>query len=201
MTSTRDNDMRQSETVGPNGETVGRLIRMRRQIKRMTLQAVADRAGISIGLLSQVERDATAPSLRSLGQICAALEMPMSWLFSASGEQGSAVVTRAVARRRFDLGPKGMSKELMTPDAVSEIQMMRIVIQPGGSSGDQPYNSASGAKCGTVLEGSLGIEVDGRTYVVGPGDSFAFKATEMHRFWCEGNTSVDLIWVVTPAVY
>ena len=111
------------------------------------------------------------------------------------------VVVRASSRRVMVLGPKGMTKELLSPDAVPGVQMIRIVIQPGGSSGDQPYNNESGAKCGTVVAGTLGLEVSGQEHVLAVGDSFAFAATRLHRFWCIGAQPVELIWVVTPAVY
>lgn len=180
---------------------IGRKLRLRRSIKGLSLQDVAEKADISIGLLSQIERGLTMPSIKSLRQICSALDMPVGWLFDVAEGEHEDVVVRASARRVMNLGPKGMTKELMSPDAVPGVQMIRIVIQPGGSSGEQPYNNDSGAKCGTVLAGTLGLEVDGREHVLGVGDSFAFAATKLHRFWCVGDVPVDLIWVVTPAVY
>lgn len=196
---------RQAQTVtalsdgGDDG--IGRKLRLRRAIKALSLQDVAERADISIGLLSQIERGMTTPSLKSLRQICAALDMPVGWLFDVPEGEHGEVVVRASARRVMSLGPKGMTKELLSPDSVPGIQMIRIVIQPGGSSGDLPYNNDAGSKCGTVLAGTLGLEVDGREYVLGAGDSFAFPAVKLHRFWCVGDQPADLIWVVTPALY
>lgn len=180
---------------------IGRKLRQRRTIRGRSLQEVADRAEISIGLLSQIERGVTTPSLRSLRQICQALDMPVGWLFDEGEGEQSDVVVRANARRTLTLGPKGMIKELLSPDAMTGIQMMRIVIQPGGGSGELPYNNEAGSKCGTVLSGSLGLEIAGETLVLAAGDSFAFPATDLHRFWCVGDTAVDLIWVVSPALY
>ncbi|MBS0517104.1 MAG: helix-turn-helix transcriptional regulator [Proteobacteria bacterium] len=184
-----------------SGDGIGRKLRLRRTIKGFALQEVAERADISIGLLSQIERGVTTPSLKSLRQICAALDMPVGWLFDVPEGDHDDVVVRATARRGLTLGPKGMTKELLSPDTVPGIQMIRIIIQPGGSSGDQPYNNESGAKCGTVLDGTLGLEVAGQSYVLAAGDSFAFSAEKLHRFWCIGDQAVELIWVVTPAVY
>lgn len=185
-----------------NGEqSLGRKLRLRRSIKGHSLQEVADKAEISIGLLSQIERGMTTPSLKSLRQICAALDMPVGWLFDVPDGEHEDVVVRAGARRIMTLGPKGMTKELLSSDAVPGIQMIRIVVQPGGSSGELPYNNESGSKCGVVLTGTLGLEVEGQAYTLAAGDSFAFLATKLARFWCIGDQAVDLIWVVTPAVY
>lgn len=182
---------------------IGQKIRLRRKVRGLSLKDVADRSRLSIGLVSQVERGLSTPSLRALNQICSALDMPIRWLFDGSEAPGEEefVVVRARHRRHLDLGSKGMAKDLMSPDAVPEIQMMRIIIHPGGSSGDSPYNHPAGAKCGTVLEGQFGLMVDGQEYVLAPGDSFAFRATSQHRFWCAGDNPCQVIWVVTPAVY
>jgi transcriptional regulator with XRE-family HTH domain len=181
-------------------EGLGRKLRLRRTIKRFSLQYVAERANISAGLLSQIERGIATPSLRSLRQICTALDMPVGWLFDVPASQQEDAVVRANARRTLDLGPKSMRKELLSPDTVTGIQMMRIEIRPGGAMSDAIRN-ASGAKCGIVMSGVLALELDGVVHVVGPGDSFAFEATRSHRFWCEGQDTVDLLWVVAPAVY
>lgn len=180
---------------------IGVKLRQRRHSRGLTLAALAEAADVSVGLLSQIERGLTAPSLRSLQQICTAMEMPMGWLFEAADTDASDVVVRAAGRRRMDLGPGAMVKELLTPDAVLDIQMIRIVIEPGGRSADAPYNNPRGAKCGTVTAGELGLEVSGQQFVLKEGDSFAFKANDMHNFWCVGDAPVELFWVVTPSLY
>jgi transcriptional regulator with XRE-family HTH domain len=193
-----ETDFRETENRSDGG--IGRKLRLRRAIKRRSLQEVAAKADISIGLLSQIERGVTTPSLKSLRQICAALDMPVGWLFDVPEGEHQDLVIRAGARRVMHLGPKGMTKELLSPDTVPDIQMIKIIVQPGGSSGPA-YNNPGGAKCGTVLAGSLGLEIDGKEFTLEAGDAFAFEATKMHRFWCVGDVPVELIWTVTPAVY
>lgn len=184
------------------GATLGVRLRSRRRVRNLSLKEIAERAGISIGLLSQIERDLTAPSVKSMIAICHALEMPVGWLFdTGSHAEQNAIIVRRHQRRVLDLGPKRMVKELLTPDTCPGIQMMRLMIRPGGSTGEIPYSHKEGAKCGTILSGELGLEVDGTEYRIGAGDSFAFPATSRIRFWCAGNTETDLLWVVSPAAY
>ena len=57
---------------------VGLKIRDARKQRRLTLQRVAEATGLSIGFLSQVERDITTPSLSSLVTIAKALDLPVS---------------------------------------------------------------------------------------------------------------------------
>jgi Cupin domain len=140
------------------------------------------------------------PSIKSLRQICAALDMPVGWLFDVPEGAQDDVVVRSNSRRTMILGPNGMTRELLSPDTVPGVQMIRIVIQPGGSSDEQPIimrPAPNAASC----SGTLGLEVEKQEYKLTIGDSFAFAATRLHRFWCVGDQPVELIWVVTPVVY
>jgi transcriptional regulator with XRE-family HTH domain len=184
--------------------TLGAKLRMRRKRRGLGLQEVAAASGVSIGQLSQIERDLSQPSLRSLRQICTALDMPIGWLFDDPAPhrpEDAGLIVRAGRGRTIDLGAKGMVKELLTPDGCEGVQMMRIAIKPGGASGEAPYLTRGGARCATVLSGRLAIEVDGRAHSLGPGDSFAFEAERALLFRCEGDEPCELIWAVAPAIY
>ncbi len=194
--------MQLDKSSAASDDRVGKKIRLRRRIKGLSLQEVADAIDSSIGQISQIERGLATPSLKLLRKICDVLETPIQWLFEepTSSEVEDGVVVRTSRRRVLAFPDYKMSKQLMTPDECPELQMMEITIGPGGGSGPD-FISMEGAKCGTVLEGSLALEVDEKVVVVEAGDSFAFKASRIHRYWCEGDRPVRLIWVVTPAVY
>lgn len=191
------------QTDLPSG-SIGRKLRLRRKVRGLSLQEVADSSGVSIGQLSQIERDISSPSLRSLRVICKALDMPMGWLLDSDDSEGTEtdrVVVRRDSRRILDLSGQGMVKELLTPDSCPGVQMMFITLKPGGSSGERPYNHSEGAKCGSVLEGTLGLAIEEETHTLETGDSFAFDATRLHRFWCIGDQDCRIAWVVAPAIY
>jgi transcriptional regulator with XRE-family HTH domain len=174
---------------------------MRRRIRRLSLQQLAEATGLSIGLLSQVERNISMPSLRSLREICQGLNMPMGWLFEAPDEASSDVVVRAEARRRLDLSSQGIIKDLITPDSVPEIQMIRITIHPGAVFEGLTSTVANAAKSGTVLQGALDFQLDDRLFALTAGDSFAFPAIKSHKLTCKSEQAALVLWVVTPAIY
>jgi len=182
-------------------EGIGPKLRLRRKVKNLSLQEVALRSGVSVGQISHIERGLSMPSMRSLRQVCEALGMPMGWLFEGETQADDGIAVRAGSRRRLYLDAMGITKELLTPDACPGIQMMRIVIRPGGGTGDQPYNQPTGAKCALVQSGTLGLEVDGNEFMLGVGDSFAVDSCRMIRFWCVGDEPCEMIWTVTPALY
>lgn len=182
--------------------SIGTKLRLRRRQRRLSLQSVADAAGISIGQLSQIERGLSQPSLRSMRLICEALQMPISWLFNGpQTAPASPIVVRRTERRSFDLGPGGVAKELMSDDAWRGIQMMSVTIPPGGHSGEKPYATGSAGRTGVVLAGRLGLEVDGEQFELDQGDAFTFEDRNECRFWCVGEEACKVIWVVAPAIY
>src|SRR6266542_2635075 len=72
----------------------GRLreIRHRRGLK---LDDVASGAGITLGYLSQIERDLTVPTLPTLARIAAVLAVPIGRLFAPEGASPYGRVRRA----------------------------------------------------------------------------------------------------------
>lgn len=103
-----------------------------------------------------------------------------------------------VARRSLTYHDGALIKELLTPDTQPQIQMLRFLLKPGANSGEA-YNNAEGGKCGLVLSGTLGLELDGTQFTVNTGDSFAFPSSRMVRFWAIGDSPCEVIWVVAPA--
>lgn len=193
-----------AQAASPVNE-LGTRLRQRRKVRRMTLATVAEAAGISTAQLSQIERGNAMPSVDKLVLLCQALEMPLSWLLDPEGRgQGDAAenphVIRKAAHRHIAFPKNGMEKDMLTPDSMLKLQMMRIVLKPEGTTGAEAYNEPEGAKCGVVLRGRLGLEIDGRTDILREGDSFAFDATSMIRFWADG-VETEVIWVTTPAFY
>ncbi|WBL32876.1 helix-turn-helix domain-containing protein [Sinirhodobacter sp. HNIBRBA609] len=180
---------------------IGERLRLRRKLRGLSLKQVSDRAGLSVGMLSQVERGLAVPSVKSMRAICAALDMPVAWLFEASTDEGNEqedIVVRRGARRELSYDNGSLRKQLLTPDKQPQIQMLRFVMKPGADSGE-PYSNNEGGKCGLVVQGTLGLELDGRSFVINQGDSFAFPARNMVRFWTIGDDICEVIWVVAPA--
>src|SRR5215470_14295326 len=75
---------------------VGAEVRRWRNERGLTLANVADRAGLNVGYLSQIENDKASPSLASLNAISDALDVPIAWFFL--GGAPPPVVVRANER-------------------------------------------------------------------------------------------------------
>ena len=192
-----------SASGAAQGEPVlGGRLRGMRQRREWTLQELSARSGLSVGMLSQIERGVSSPSIRSLQKLAEIFAVPIGWFFSDPGTtpQGPTWVLRRAQRRVLDLSAKGITKELLSPEGDGKIELMLITIEAGGSSGEMPYQHA-GEDAGTVLEGSLDLEVDGAASHLQAGDSFRFLSTLPHRFGNRGPLRCVVLWAVTPPLY
>lgn len=184
---------------------IGRILRERRTVRGRSMKQVAEATGLSIGYISQIERGLSAPSLRALRAICAALDMPMRWLFGDAADKDDKVdfIVRKEERRRTDYTEDLNYMELLTSDLAKKLQMIRVVIRPGGSWGrvpDQP-ESDDHSRCATVIKGRLRLSLGDGEYILNTGDTFSLGPIEFIGGRCEGDEDCELIWVVSPPVY
>ncbi|MEX2629398.1 MAG: XRE family transcriptional regulator [Tistlia sp.] len=182
---------------------VGRQVRDLRKARGMSLKQLNEASGLSIGLLSQIERGTSSPSLRSLRALSEALGVPPIWFFNDGRmppPRERDVIVRGGAGRRLELPHKRIVKELVTPDLSGTLQMLIVVIEPGGTTGSENY-SHPGEECGYLLEGELDLWVGGDHFQLRKGDSFRFKSTLPHQSFNPGKVTTRIIWVTSPPFY
>ena len=163
---------------------VGRKLRLLRHSRELSLQAVAGMTGLSIGLLSQIERGLSSPSVKNLVALSSAFDVPIGWFFDdgvPADESESGLVVRREARPRIAMQRTGMGKELLSPDRTRPLQTFLITVEPGGGTGEQPY-SYPGEVNGFVLSGRLALSLDGRDFLLRDGDSFAIPGNCPRRY-------------------
>lgn len=182
--------------IGP-AETpeLGARIRDLRQAKRMTLADLAASSGISIGTLSQVERNLVSPTVRTLFTLGDALGVSPAWLIDPSGEESKEdpyVVT--ADRRQAFVHSEGLRKDLISPLGSQSLKGFYLTIESGSGSGANPYVHA-GEEIGLVISGILELVIDGRSRVLREGDCFSFPSSIPHRFSNVGASPCVVFWV------
>ena len=154
---------------------VGALIRARRRQLHMTLQELCDAAGISVGYLSQVERDHATPSLGTLAQIARSLDVGVDYFIATpSTEDG------ADARRR--------ARPLLGRRLVDHLRAPCRRLSPATSCPPSSCNVPPGYRSETVshegeeilyvLEGAITQRLDGQEMVLTAGDSLHFRGNQ-----------------------
>lgn len=179
---------------------LGMKLRARRFEQKLSLHQLSAKCGLSVGMLSQIERGLSSPSLRSLRVLSIALTVPMSWFFAAPEQPpktSSPYIVRRLERRLLRLTPTGVMKELLSHASPSMFEMYELMLQPGGSSGAEFFRH-EGEKAGMVLSGKLRLFLDDEPHVLEQGDSFQFPSTLSHQFDNPGSTPARVLWITAP---
>lgn len=180
---------------------IGAQLRDLRKAKGATLQQVAKDAGISVGYLSQIERNQSRLPIGVLRRISASLGVHMNWFFQAAAggpAEERDVIVRQARRRRLTFTGLGIHEELLSPNLAGPLELLLSTIEPGADSGDYSHD---GVEAGLVLSGTLDLWVSGTYFRLEQGDSFSFKSTETHRCANPSSTPTQVVWVITPPHY
>jgi transcriptional regulator with XRE-family HTH domain len=192
-----------SEVTAAADLWLGMQVRDLRKTNRLSLQQLGLKSGLSVGLLSQIERGLTSPSIRSLRQISEALGVTPARFFHQESPPPPEEVGRIVRKgkgRRLQLTTNGVAKWLLTPDLSGELEMLLVEIQPGGRSGDELYTHR-GQECGFVVSGAMRLWVEAQSYLLQEGDSFRFRSNIPHRFENAADMVSIVLWIITPPLY
>lgn len=181
-------------------KTLGADLRALRKARGLTLTDLAETLGRSVGWLSQVERDMSEPSITDLRHIAAALGVAVSMLFrhAAAPAHEAGHVVRAANRRPIGSKIAGLVEELLSPDLTDDFEMVHSTFEPQSRITESVTRPTQ--EVGYLLSGTLHLEIEGKTHVIHPGDSFRIRG-EAFRWSNPHDVPAVAIWVIAPPVY
>lgn len=175
---------------------LGPLIRKRRKQLGLTLQALGDTASVSVGYLSQVERDNATPSLGTLAQIAAALDVALEYFIATPGPTDS--LTRAETRPRFSINGSSIGYENLATDFPGAELSTYILHVPAGYASE--VVSHEGEEIIYILEGEIEQTLDGQIIHMKAGDSLHYSGLRPHSWTNPTDRPVRILWTGTLAV-
>lgn len=177
---------------------LGKKIRQLRQAKGISIENLSEMTKLSTGLISQIERDITGPSVASLWEIAKALNVSMNYFFDEYEKKDPVV--RKNSRKKIMRPNSNIMYELLCPDLTKKVEFLMVKIEPGQSSADELI-SHEGEECGYLMQGTLKIKWGNNEYILNEGDSIYFESIVPHRFINIGNNTAISIWAITPASF
>ncbi len=177
---------------------IGSLIRRHRKEKKMTLKAVAEKASISEGFLSQVENDVNSPSVDTLMRICKAIDVDAGDLITQANKQERIVLIKKSDWDDIELSHTGfVTRRFFSPEYRTVIDSAVLVLKPGKSIPARK-NQKNGQEVLCVLQGSIELVHNGETFVIYEGDSVHFLTNpENQKITNTGKTTSYVLWVGT----
>lgn len=173
---------------------LGRRLREIRLGQGKSLRALAREAGISHGLLSQVENGKTRPSFKTLLSLANTLRVPLAELFPGP-ERRNRVVRRSDPARELHTSLHATDL-LLTPDNSGDFSVVLAHVVPQSTSGGT-YHHPGGQELVYILHGELVLIVGEEEFLLASGDAITLMASEPHGWRNESSGVVEAIWVVS----
>ena len=177
---------------------VGARLRKLRKERGWRLEDLAQRTGLSTSYLSRIEGGEREPSLAALFNVAAAYGVPFSSLFEPEPEAEERVVTRADSLQ-LQRGRGLLYVPLSVGKRDTNLQPLRVTVL-AEREGDELYRH-EGEEWLYVLSGKLELVLADRQYVLGPGDSAHFDASEPHRLNALNGEDTEVILVAAAVPY
>jgi transcriptional regulator with XRE-family HTH domain len=190
----------------PPGASASR-IRTYRQRRGMSVRKLAETAGLSPSLVSQIERGKSEPSISSLRKLAEALSVSIFYLLdereeSGAAEGGRSIATRVVRRaerRRVTLPHSGLRYELLCPDVSGRMEAWLGTLEPGAATGDTARGHLSDEFM-WIISGSTELEYGDEKLVLEANDSIYLDGTVSHRMRALGEKPLVFLSVLSPPV-
>lgn len=179
---------------------LGATVRVERGRRGLSVAALAERAGVSFGLISHLERGQGNPSFKAVQRIARALEIPLATLLA--GGEGDRMVVRADERELLPMDPAAppeqrVVRELLTPRLTSTLQLIRSRLPVGFTNESQPFRHL-GTEVVTVECGALLVVHGERRTRLLPGDSATYTCSTPHWWANDCDEETVVLGAVTP---
>jgi len=171
------------EASGTLERYLGNAIRDLRQRHGLTIAEIADRAGISRGMLSKIENAQTATSLDALHRLAQALGVSLSTLFrNYDVPEGSAQLVKngegmEVVRRGTR---RGHTYHLLAHEQGPTKLFEPFLITIDSPDATFPVFEHPGTEFLYMLEGRMEYRHGQHTYLLTPGDALSFRGEVPH---------------------
>ncbi|MCC7103700.1 MAG: cupin domain-containing protein [Chloroflexi bacterium] len=158
---------------------LGERIRLRRLQRRLSLDELALRSGVSRSMISSVERGKKVPTVVVLSRIATALDASIARLL---GEERSARVV-LLRREQQDVvrDESGLERRVLSPVLPSvEFVLVRGLIPPGVTAGLFRPHAPGTREYLAVESGELRVTIDSEEHRLMAGDSLYFAGDCFH---------------------
>lgn len=179
--------------------TIGRNVKRLRRRLDLTLDLLADRAGVSKGTVIGVEQARANPSIATLCRIADALGVGVATLIEPDAAPRIRVQRRAgtPALWTSEAGSQALFLMGTDPPDIVELWDWRLA---GGDAFDGEAHPLGTIEMLTVLDGTLEVSVADRCEIIDTGDTMLFDAVVAHRYANPGEQANRFIMsVLQPA--
>lgn len=178
----------------------GEKLRQVREHKGYTLKVVAQKAGVSESLVSQIERNHVSPAIDTLLALADVLDINLEFLFEEYRKARPVHIVRA-GERATAVEDDIVYENLSIPDDEAKDNSFEsyVIKIPAHAHTHRGSYGHIGREVGVILKGKACLKYENKEYILEEGDSVSFSAGSPHVLENAGDSDLEAIWVVTPA--
>ena len=160
---------------------LGERVRAERLRRKLTLDDLAARAGVSRSMISAVESGGKAPTIVVLHRIASGLGITMSRLMDEV--EPARVIVQRLGEHPVVRDPSGWERRNLAPALPGlDFEFMRTSIPGGVDAGVFPPHASGSREHIAVESGTLTLVLDGERLELAQGDSISYAADCDHQF-------------------
>ncbi|MFJ3767649.1 helix-turn-helix domain-containing protein [Streptomyces sp. NPDC090082] len=177
-------------------QSLARNLKRWRKERGFTLDALAARAGVSRGMIIQIEQARTNPSVGTTVKLADALGVSITTLLDY--EQGPQVrlVPPGQAVRMWSTSTGSHTTLLVGAEARGPLELWSWTLMPGEGSDSDPHPEGT-VELLHVTAGTLTLVVDGEDHPLPAGTSAAFEAHVAHAYRNDGDQPAEMTMAVS----
>jgi transcriptional regulator with XRE-family HTH domain len=179
---------------------LGNILKEARLAKEMTLEDLSSRCGYSKALISRIENNSVSPSITSLTEISAALDLKLHDVF-ASFDTEEPIIVRKTERRVFSQKKGKQQIEFLANGTPSKKMQPLLIASRNGSLDSGELHHHKGEEFLHILRGKAEVMIGEKKFVLGPGDSIYFKSSAPHRYRGISRGETVSLDVACPPLY
>ena len=159
---------------------VGRALGILCQQRGLSIRALAKKSGLAVNTLSLIKNNKTSPSVSTLQQLAAALEVPITAFFETGSPKSKVTYIKADQRPGATFA-HGKLEDLSGGLEDLNAEPFVVTMKPNATSGSHPIVH-TGHEFVFCLEGRIVYTIEDHAYLLEPGDSLLFESHLPHRW-------------------
>lgn len=197
-----EDEMDQHNVAGVEDLAIGKKVRQLRSRRKLTLQQLSEKTGLSKPLLSQVENGHVVPPVATLLKIAAAVGVNISHFFQVEEREVRVSLTRAAERSSVGPRPHQTGEEGGYAYESLEIHKARKSMQPlwvhfaPMATDKMVFYSHEGEECVYLMAGRAEFRTPEGSWTMEEGDCLYFDSDVPHAFRSLGKAPAEAFVIV-----
>jgi transcriptional regulator with XRE-family HTH domain len=174
--------------------SIGPKVRQLRRQKNLSLQQLAERAGLSAAAIHKIEHNGMVPTITTLMKLAAALNRSVAY-FVDEEQAEPAVLVRSDERKQVFTSKDGLELAGVSGPYGHFFMAGAVATMEAGADSGPKRMEHPGEELIFMLDGTMSFEVEGQEYTLRRGDALHFRTDRPHRWGNPSARPARAIWM------